>query len=204
MTSWRSTGQRERKKSTAACASSRLRCTRSAADPHLVRKFAASDYQLGNEFRMRCDQSRRWLVAPWSVRECPQMPWSSGSLGTQRALWLVFPTPSPSEANVMRSVNIGGNRYGSLVSTPWGEIVPDAIGAFGVVVAASAAWLSQRVSSRSVSVSKTVAAIEQDRRNTVRVPRLSARLETWGTGQSAGLPSIRVLNVYADSGSFDT
>jgi hypothetical protein len=90
----------------------------------------------------------------------------------------------------MRSVNIGGNRYGSLVGTPWGEIVPDAIGAFGVVVAASAAWLSQRVSSRSVSVSKTVAAIEQDRRNTERVPRLSARLETWGPGQSGFALSV--------------
>ena len=83
--------------------------------------------------------------------------------------------------SVMRSVNIGGNRYGSLVGAPWGEIFPDAIGAFGVVVAASAAWLSQRVSSRSVSVSKTVAAIEQDRRNNERVPRLSARLETSGS-----------------------
>jgi hypothetical protein len=89
-----------------------------------------------------------------------------------------LPKPSPSEANVMRSVNIGGNRYGSLVGTPWGEIVPDAVGAFGVVVAAERAWLSQRASSRSVSVSKTVAAIEQDRRNTERVPRLSARMET--------------------------
>lgn len=60
--------------------------------------------------------------------------------------------------------------------TPWGEIVPDGIGAFGVVVAAAAAWLSQRASSRSIDVSEAVAAIEQDRRNTERVPRLSARL----------------------------
>jgi hypothetical protein len=87
-------------------------------------------------------------------------------------------------------VNVGGNRYGSLVGTPWGEIVPDAVGAFGVVVAAAAAWLSQRASSRSVSVSKTVAAIEQDRRNTERVPRLSARLQTWGTGQSGFALSV--------------
>jgi hypothetical protein len=86
-------------------------------------------------------------------------------------------------ADVVRGANVGGSQYGSLVSTPWGEIVPDGIGAFGMVVAAAAAWLSQRVSSRSIDVSESVAAIEQDRRSTERVPRLSARLEIWGIGQ---------------------
>lgn len=72
------------------------------------------------------------------------------------------------------------------MGTPWGEIVPDGIGAFGVVVAAAAAWLSQRTSSRSIDVSQTVAAIERDRRRIERVPRLSARLESWGN-QGFGL-----------------
>jgi hypothetical protein len=67
-------------------------------------------------------------------------------------------------------------RYGSLVGTPWGEIVPDGIGAFGVVVAGLAAWSSQRTSSR-------LADIERDRRSTERVPRLSAQLESWAAGQ---------------------
>lgn len=71
------------------------------------------------------------------------------------------------------------------MGTPWGEIVPDGIGAFGVVVAAGAVWLSQRASSRSVDVTETMAAIERDRRNAERVPGLSARLETRGTGQSS-------------------
>jgi hypothetical protein len=76
------------------------------------------------------------------------------------------------------------------VSTPWGEIVPDGIGAFGVVVAADAAWLSQRASSRSVEVTETMAAIEKDRRASERVPRLSARLENWGTGQDGFALSV--------------
>ena len=71
------------------------------------------------------------------------------------------------------------------MGTPWGEIVPDGIGAFGVVVAACAAWLSQRASSRSIDVSEAVTAIERDRRNTERLPKLSARLESWGTGQTS-------------------
>jgi hypothetical protein len=71
------------------------------------------------------------------------------------------------------------------MGTPWGEIVPDGIGAFGVVVAACAAWLSQRASSRSIDVSEAVTAIERDRRNTERLPKLSARLDSWGTGQTS-------------------
>jgi hypothetical protein len=35
-----------------------------------------------------------------------------------------------------------------------------------------------------------VAAIEQDRRNAERVPRLSARLQTWGTGQNGFALSV--------------
>ncbi len=77
-----------------------------------------------------------------------------------------------------------------LVGTLWGEIIPDGIGAFGVVVAAAAAWLSQRASSRSIDVSKTMAAIESDRRRTERVPRLSARLDSWGNGQNGFLLSV--------------
>lgn len=69
------------------------------------------------------------------------------------------------------------------MSTPWGEIVPDGIGAFGVVVAAAAAWLSQRASSRSVNVSQNMADIERDRHSVERVPKLSARLERWGPAQ---------------------
>lgn len=88
------------------------------------------------------------------------------------------------------AVNVGGDRYGSLVGTPWGEVIPDGIGAFGVVVAAAAVWLAQRASSRSVGVSETMAAIEQDRRNTERVPRLSARLESWGNGQDGFALSV--------------
>jgi hypothetical protein len=83
-----------------------------------------------------------------------------------------------------RGARAGGGRYGSPVGVPWGEIVPDGIGAFGVAVAGAAAWLSQRASSGSIDVSKTMAAIEQDRRNSERLPRLSARLESWGSGQS--------------------
>jgi hypothetical protein len=86
--------------------------------------------------------------------------------------------------------NVGGSRYGSLVGTPWGEIIPDGIGAFGVVVAAVAVLLSQRASSRSIDVSETVAAIEKDRRSTERVPRLSARLESWGPGQDGFALSV--------------
>ena len=66
-----------------------------------------------------------------------------------------------------------------------GILSPDDIGAFGVVVAACAAWLSQRASSRSIDVSEAVTAIERDRRNTERLPKLSARLESWGTGQTS-------------------
>ncbi len=69
-----------------------------------------------------------------------------------------------------------------LMGNPWGEIIPDGIGAFGVVVAA-AAWLAQRASSRSIDVSQAMAAIESDRRSTERVPRLSARLECWGSAK---------------------
>jgi hypothetical protein len=42
--------------------------------------------------------------------------------------------------------SVAAGRYDPLMGTPWGEIVPDGIGAFGVVVAAFAAWLSQRAS----------------------------------------------------------
>lgn len=80
--------------------------------------------------------------------------------------------------------------YGALVGTAWGEIVPDGIGAFGVAVAAAAALLSQRTSSKSVDVSQTMAAIERDRRNAERVPRLSARLESWGLGQAGFALSV--------------
>jgi hypothetical protein len=80
------------------------------------------------------------------------------------------------------------------VGTHWGEIIPDGIGAFGVVVAAAAAWLSQRVSLRSIDVSKAMVAIESDRRRTERVPRLSARLESWGDG-----PNGFVLSVWLES-----
>jgi hypothetical protein len=76
------------------------------------------------------------------------------------------------------------------VGTPWGEIVPEGIGAFGVVVAAAAAWLSQSASSKSIDVSQTMAAIERDRRSTERVPRLSARLEGWGNGQDSFVLSV--------------
>lgn len=76
------------------------------------------------------------------------------------------------------------------VDTHWAVIVPDAIGAFGVVVAGSAAWLSQRGSSKSIDVSRTVAVIELDRRDAERVPRLSARLECWGTGQEGFALSV--------------
>lgn len=76
------------------------------------------------------------------------------------------------------------------MGTPWGEIVPDGIAAFGVVVAAAAAWPSQRASSRSIDVSEVMAAIEKNRRKTERVPRLSARLESWGTGQDGFVLSV--------------
>jgi hypothetical protein len=76
------------------------------------------------------------------------------------------------------------------MGTHWGEIIPDGLGAFGVVVAAAAAWLSQRASARSIDVSKTMAAIESDRRRTERVPRLSARLEVWGDGQTGFVLSV--------------
>lgn len=76
------------------------------------------------------------------------------------------------------------------MGTHWGEIIPDGIGAFGVLVAGAAAWLSQRASSRSIDVSQTMAAIESDRRSTERVPRLSARLESWGDRQSGFVLSV--------------
>jgi hypothetical protein len=87
---------------------------------------------------------------------------------------------------------VAGGRYGSLVGTPWGEIVPGGIGAFGVVVAAVAAWRSQRASSRSIDVSQRMAAIEEDRRSAERVPRLSARLENWGNAQDHFVLSVRL------------
>ncbi len=80
---------------------------------------------------------------------------------------------------------VTGGRYGPLVGTPWGEIVPDGIGAFGVVVAAAAAWLSQRASSGSIGASQIMAAIERDRRSTERVSRLSARLDNWDNGHES-------------------
>jgi hypothetical protein len=73
-----------------------------------------------------------------------------------------------------------GGRYVSPVGTPWEEIVPDGIGAFGGLVAGLAAWLSQRASSRSIDVSQNVADIERDRRSAERVPKLSARLDSLG------------------------
>jgi len=88
-------------------------------------------------------------------------------------------------------VDVNGTGFTrSLLGTPWGEFIPDGIGACGVVVAAAAAWLSQRASSRPIDVSETVAAIEQDRRNTERVPQLSARLESWGTRQDGFVLSV--------------
>jgi len=71
-----------------------------------------------------------------------------------------------------------------LVSTLWAEIIPDTVGAFGVLVAAAAALLSQRASARSNAVSRDMAAIEADRRRTERVPRLSAQLDSWGEGST--------------------
>jgi hypothetical protein len=64
-------------------------------------------------------------------------------------------------------------------------MVPDGIGALGVVVAAAVAWLSQRVSSKPNDVSRTMAAIERDRRSTERMPKLSARLESRSSGQDS-------------------
>jgi hypothetical protein len=91
--------------------------------------------------------------------------------------------PHSGGARTEHSFAGSGGLYGSLVGTPWGEIVPDGIGAFGVVIAGAAAWLSQRASSRSVDVSQNMADIERDRRGAERVPKLSARLERWGSGQ---------------------
>ena len=70
------------------------------------------------------------------------------------------------------------------MGTPWGEIIPDGIGAFGVAVAGVATWFSQQASRRSLDVSEQAAAIEQDRRRAERVPVLSARLECWGPGSN--------------------
>lgn len=71
-----------------------------------------------------------------------------------------------------------------LVSTPWAQIVPDSIGGFGVLVAAGAAWLSQRASRQSNDVSRRVAAIEAARWRSERVPRLTAQLDCWGPGST--------------------
>jgi hypothetical protein len=71
-----------------------------------------------------------------------------------------------------------------VTGTPWGEIVPDLIGAFGVLVAGGAAGLSLRATSKATGVSEALASIEQDRRASERVPKLSARLQTGGLGQS--------------------
>jgi hypothetical protein len=86
--------------------------------------------------------------------------------------------------------NFAENLYGAVVGTAWGQIVPDGIGAFGVVVAAGAAWRSQRTSSKSIDVSRTMAEIERDRRHGERVPRLSARVESWGIGQTGFVLSV--------------
>ena len=50
--------------------------------------------------------------------------------------------------------------------------------------------LSTLGSSKAIGVSKTVAGIEQDRRHAERVPRLSARLECWATGQDGFALSV--------------
>jgi hypothetical protein len=81
-----------------------------------------------------------------------------------------------------------------VTGTPWGEIVPDLIGAFGVLVAGGAAGLSLRATSKATGVSQTLASIEEDRRRTERVPRLTARLQSAGMGRQ-GL----VLSVWLES-----
>jgi hypothetical protein len=76
------------------------------------------------------------------------------------------------------------------VGIAWGQIVPDGVGAFGVAVAGGAAWLSQRASSKSIDVSRIMADIERDRRHGERLPRLSARVESWGVGQTGFVLSV--------------
>jgi len=98
---------------------------------------------------------------------------------------------------------------------PWAQLVPDVIGAGGVLVAGVAVWKagqaatqSNAVAARALTVneglaiieaqglaaSQAVAAIEGGRRHTERTPRFSADLAMWGTGMT----DLR-LNVWLDS-----
>jgi hypothetical protein len=75
-------------------------------------------------------------------------------------------------------------------TTHWAAILGDAGVAVGICFAAVAARFAQKTSSRSVKVTETMAAIEKDRRHAERIPRLTARLEAWGTGSEDLLLSV--------------
>jgi len=75
-------------------------------------------------------------------------------------------------------------------STHWAVILADAGAVAGVLVAGAAARFAQLSNRKSITVASTMAAVEVDRRSAERVPRLSARLESWGNGSDNLLLSV--------------
>lgn len=76
------------------------------------------------------------------------------------------------------------------MDTHWAAILGDAGVAVGIAAATIAARFGYKTSKRSVQVTETMAAIENERRHAERIPRLTARLEAWGNGSEDLLLSV--------------